>query len=85
MPQSYRVSRQKTSLPRKHHRNTGMRYMHMRVPPSDAGRKVVMINCHSCGYCPDRIPPDGCCPKCGSYSWERFALSAKLHPELVNQ
>ena len=37
----------------------------MRVPPSDAGPKVVMVSCHGCGYSPNKVPADGCCPKCG--------------------
>ena len=48
------------------------------VPPSQAGPKQVFVTCHYCGYSPPEVPDGGKCPKCGSYSWERFALSRKL-------
>lgn len=55
-----------------------------RVPPSQAGPKSVFVTCHYCGYSPSgEVPTGGMCPKCGGYSWERFALSRRLLPETV--
>ena len=51
-----------------------------RVPPSQAGRKKVFLICHYCGYEPPRVPASGRCPKCGGYSWERFAVPRRLLP-----
>jgi rubrerythrin len=48
------------------------------VPPSLATPKVVFLNCHCCGHEVATVPPGGRCPKCGSHSWDRFALSARL-------
>ncbi len=53
-----------------------------RVPPSDSTPKRVFVICHYCGYSPEGdVPADGVCPKCGRYSWERFALAEPLLPE----
>lgn len=55
--------------------------MRFRVDPSKAGPKRVFVNCHYCGYSPEKgIPSNGICPKCLGSSWERFALSARLVP-----
>lgn len=51
-----------------------------RVPPSLAGPKVVFLACHYCAYSPAEVPSGGRCPKCGGYSWERYALSTRLLP-----
>lgn len=52
-----------------------------RVDPSDAGPKLVFLECHYCGYSAvDGLPESGQCPKCGGSSWERFALSRRLVP-----
>lgn len=51
------------------------------VPPSLSRPKRVFVNCHYCGYSPPEVPPNGLCPKCGRYSWERFALSIKVLPK----
>ena len=48
------------------------------VPPSKATRKRVFLTCHYCAYSPPEVPKNGICPKCGSHSWERYALSARL-------
>lgn len=52
-----------------------------RVPPSMAGPKEVFLTCHYCGYGPAEVPAGGRCPKCGGYSWERYALSVRLLPQ----
>jgi hypothetical protein len=50
-----------------------------RVAPSLAGPKLVLLNCHYCGYDPpDHLPLSGVCPKCGGSSWERFTVSKRL-------
>ncbi|HET6427861.1 MAG TPA: hypothetical protein VFJ30_05600 [Phycisphaerae bacterium] len=42
----------------------------------------MFILCHYCGYGPDGdVPESGACPKCGRYSWERFALPEPLVPD----
>ena len=51
------------------------------VPPSLACPKRVLICCHSCGYDPSEVPQEGRCPKCGSYSWERYAAPVRLLPK----
>ncbi len=52
------------------------------VPPSLAMPKRVFVICHYCGYGPEgEVPVGGCCPKCGGYSWERFALAEPLVPQ----
>ncbi len=51
------------------------------VDPSDAGPKKVFVTCFYCGYTPAKVPSGGRCPKCGSSSWERYALSTRLLPE----
>jgi len=53
-----------------------------RVPPSYSMPKRVFVICHYCGYTPDGdVPHSGCCPKCGRFSWERFALAEPLVPK----
>ncbi len=53
-----------------------------RVDPSKAGPKRVFLNCHGCGYAPPNARPTrGGCPKCGSRSWDRFALPLPLVPQ----
>jgi hypothetical protein len=52
-----------------------------RVPPSLATPKRVFVTCHYCGFSPPEVPVGGACPKCGGYSWERFALCRRLLPE----
>ena len=38
--------------------------------------------CHYCGFGPDGdVPASGLCPKCGRYSWERYALAEPLVPD----
>ncbi|MDY7010882.1 MAG: hypothetical protein SVV80_09055 [Planctomycetota bacterium] len=56
---------------------------YFRVPPSEARPKRVFVNCHYCGYAPAHglIPKTGLCPKCGSMSWDRFALAEPLVPK----
>ncbi len=56
---------------------------YFRVPPSAARPKRMFVNCHYCGYAPAHglIPKTGLCPKCGSMSWDRFALAEPLVPE----
>ena len=52
-----------------------------RVPPSMAMPKRVFLICHYCGYSPEGdLPARGSCPKCGGFSWERFALAEPLVP-----
>jgi rubrerythrin len=52
------------------------------VPPSQAMPKRVFLICHYCGYSPKGdVPESGSCPKCGGFSWERFALPEPLIPE----
>ena len=52
-----------------------------RVPPSDAMPKRVFLICHYCGYSPEGdVPRSGACPKCGGFSWERYALAEPLVP-----
>jgi len=52
------------------------------VPPSQAMPKRVFLICHYCGFSPpDGVPASGACPKCGRYSWERFALPEPLIPQ----
>ena len=50
------------------------------VPPSLARPKVVFLNCHYCGYAPEKMPEGQTCPKCGGHSWDRFSRSVKLQP-----
>jgi len=53
-----------------------------RVPPSQATPKRVFVICHYCGFGPDGdVPASGLCPKCGRYSWERYALAEPLVPD----
>ena len=53
-----------------------------RVPPSQAMPKRVFVICHYCGYSPEGdVPESGSCPKCGRFSWERYALPEPLVPE----
>lgn len=53
-----------------------------RVPPSKAMPKRVFLICHYCGYSPSGdVPESGMCPKCGGFSWERFALAEPLVPQ----
>ena len=53
-----------------------------RVPPSQSMPKRVFLICHYCGHSPDGdVPESGCCPKCGGFSWERFALADPLVPQ----
>jgi hypothetical protein len=53
-----------------------------RVAHSDGGAKAVIIECGACAYEPTAVEAAalGRCPKCGSYSWRRFALSVRLLP-----
>jgi len=54
---------------------------HFRVEPSKSGAKKIFLNCHYCGYAPpEERPIRGGCPKCGSSSWDRFALAVRLVP-----
>ena len=53
------------------------------MPPSLAGPKVVLVNCHACGYSPAVVPPEGACPKCGGHCWDRFTVSRGLLPDAV--
>ena len=52
-----------------------------RVPANMTGEKRVMVCCHYCGYGPSVVPAAGACPKCGGYSWDRFAIPVKLLPK----
>ena len=52
------------------------------VPPSLSRPKKVFVTCHYCAYSPSVIPEDGLCPKCGGYSWQRYALSRQLLAEI---
>ena len=57
-----------------------------RVPPSDSMPKRVFITCHYCAYSPPGdVPEDGICPKCGSRSWQRYALAEPLVPAHMKQ
>jgi len=67
---------------RQPHYALGRQAEEFRVPPSQARPKRVFILCHYCGYGPDGdVPESGACPKCGRYSWERFALPEPLVPD----
>ena len=61
--------------------DTDTRDGRFRVPASMTGEKRVMVCCHYCGYGPSVVPAGGACPKCGGYTWDRFAIPVKLLPK----